>query len=428
MGHGVSACATCDGAFFPDKEVTRRRWRGHGDGRGQLPHALRVQSDHRAPARRISGPRSIMLERAQKNPEDRLGAQQGQSSRDPARARTARSTDVACSKTRSSGERDGSADATASSSRSGTRRTRRCLSDQGREGRQRLHQACTNGNVHVRRGRLRLRRRDGPRVSPSCDRSRAPAAWRRSTPNAGSRQQEGSIGMTEGRIDGPARRRHGCRHGDRSSDRAAPRGATGREPLAPRSRTQIGWPQTAKQANGAQVARSSARATCATAAAVGAWRWPRPPRRCKDPCTALVANSGIGGPNEAGERATVSTTSSSTNLTGTYSTCIRAAEAAPCRRARMRGTWSPSRRSSLGSACPAYTGYCASKAGILGLVRALACRASAESAMCRSTRSARAGSTRPWHTKDWKGWRRAMGVSKDEAHRYRDASKFRSGG
>ncbi len=87
------------------------------------------------------------------------------------------------------------------------------------------------------------------------------------------------------------------------------------------------------------------------------------------PVYALVANSGIGGPNDpgAGDRFDDLV---QTNLVGTYS-CVRAAQA--------RLAPGPERRdfvviSSILAriAVPGYTGYSASKAGLLGLVRSLA--------------------------------------------------------
>jgi NAD(P)-dependent dehydrogenase (short-subunit alcohol dehydrogenase family) len=87
------------------------------------------------------------------------------------------------------------------------------------------------------------------------------------------------------------------------------------------------------------------------------------------PIHALVANSGIGGPNEAGAGDRFDDLVA-TNLVGTYR-CIRAAE-----RSLAPG---PDRRDVVviasilaRIAVPGYTGYSASKAGLLGLVRSLA--------------------------------------------------------
>lgn len=82
---------------------------------------------------------------------------------------------------------------------------------------------------------------------------------------------------------------------------------------------------------------------------------------------ALVANSGIGGPNAAGEGDRFEDLVA-TNLTGTY-WCARAAE----RHLVDEGGHIVALSSILGRiGVPGYTGYCASKAGLLGLVRSLA--------------------------------------------------------
>jgi len=86
------------------------------------------------------------------------------------------------------------------------------------------------------------------------------------------------------------------------------------------------------------------------------------------PFTGLVANSGIGGPNSPGpEDRFVELVQ--TNLNGTYF-CLRAAQA------HMAPGPTPRHMVAIASilgrfGVAGYTGYCASKTGILGLVRAL---------------------------------------------------------
>ncbi|MGH2996722.1 MAG: SDR family NAD(P)-dependent oxidoreductase [Gaiellaceae bacterium] len=84
------------------------------------------------------------------------------------------------------------------------------------------------------------------------------------------------------------------------------------------------------------------------------------------PIFALVANSGIGGPNEPGGGDRFDDIVA-TNLTGTYS-CVRAVERNLAGEAHIVVISSILGR--LGAS--GYTGYCASKTGLLGLVRALA--------------------------------------------------------
>jgi NAD(P)-dependent dehydrogenase (short-subunit alcohol dehydrogenase family) len=87
------------------------------------------------------------------------------------------------------------------------------------------------------------------------------------------------------------------------------------------------------------------------------------------PLHALVANSGIGGPNEPGGGDRFHDLVA-TNLVGTY-LCARAAQRhlapAPARRDVVVVSSILARIGVSG-----YTGYCASKAGLLGLVRSLA--------------------------------------------------------
>jgi len=85
-----------------------------------------------------------------------------------------------------------------------------------------------------------------------------------------------------------------------------------------------------------------------------------------EPLDALVANAGIGGPNEpgAGDRFDDIVR---TNLYGTY-WCTRAAEPLLADGGRIVVVSSILARIGVSG----YTGYCASKAGLLGLVRSLA--------------------------------------------------------
>lgn len=126
---------------------------------------------------------------------------------------------------------------------------------------------------------------------------------------------------------------------------------------------------------------------------------------------AFVANSGIGGANEDGPTDRFDDLVQ-TNLMGTYY-CCRAA-------IRHFGTGPSSRHivaisSILGRfGVPGYTGYCASKTGILGLVRALAQEVAADgiqvNAICPGwvdTAMAREGID---------GMAAGMSISHDEAH------------
>ncbi len=84
------------------------------------------------------------------------------------------------------------------------------------------------------------------------------------------------------------------------------------------------------------------------------------------PIDALVANSGLGGPNEAGAGDRFDDLVA-TNLSGTYH-CVRAAEAQLSDGGSVVVIASILARIGV----PGYTGYCASKAGLLGLTRAFA--------------------------------------------------------
>ncbi len=129
---------------------------------------------------------------------------------------------------------------------------------------------------------------------------------------------------------------------------------------------------------------------------------------------ACVANAGIGGPNSpadpSGDRFADLV---ATNLSGTYDT-FRAAQrhlAAGPQPRHLLAVASILARIGVGG----YTGYCASKAGILGLVRALAVELAPQNvqvnALCPgwvNTSMARQG---------LEGMAQGMGVSLEEAHR-----------
>lgn len=131
------------------------------------------------------------------------------------------------------------------------------------------------------------------------------------------------------------------------------------------------------------------------------------------PLYALVANSGIGGSNESGSDDRFDDLVA-TNLTGTYS-CLRAAE----RHLSGSNGGADTRHLVVISSIlarigvPGYTGYCASKAALLGLVRALAAELAPDqvqvNAICPGwvdTEMAHEG---------LRGMADAMGVTKDEA-------------
>ena len=134
-------------------------------------------------------------------------------------------------------------------------------------------------------------------------------------------------------------------------------------------------------------------------------------REAHGPLVSLVANSGIGGPNEPGKSDRFFELVE-TNLAGTYR-CLRAAQrilAGPGRARHFVVTSSILARIGV----PGYTGYCASKAGLLGLVRALAAELAPEdiqvNAVCPGwvdTSMARDG---------LEGMASAMGVTVERAH------------
>jgi NAD(P)-dependent dehydrogenase (short-subunit alcohol dehydrogenase family) len=129
------------------------------------------------------------------------------------------------------------------------------------------------------------------------------------------------------------------------------------------------------------------------------------------PIDAFVANSGSGGPNEPGDGDRFFELVQ-TNLVGTYQ-CVRAAQ-----RHLVPG---PERRdivviSSILARIPVagYTGYSASKAGLLGLVRSLAAELAPDNVQVNAICPG-------WVDTDmaWEGiglMAEAMGITRDEAH------------
>jgi 3-oxoacyl-[acyl-carrier protein] reductase len=132
----------------------------------------------------------------------------------------------------------------------------------------------------------------------------------------------------------------------------------------------------------------------------------------RGPIHALVANSGLGGPNEdgVGDRFDELV---ATNLNGTYY-CVRAAvrELAP----------GPERRDVVviasilaRIAVGGYTGYSASKAGLLGLVRSFAAELAAENVQVNAICPGWVDTEMAWEGID--GLAEAMGATRDEAYR-----------
>jgi NAD(P)-dependent dehydrogenase (short-subunit alcohol dehydrogenase family) len=129
------------------------------------------------------------------------------------------------------------------------------------------------------------------------------------------------------------------------------------------------------------------------------------------PIHGIVANSGIGGPNEPGEGDRFADLVE-TNIVGTYR-CIRAAQ-----RAFAAG---PDRRDVVVIASilarigvPGYTGYCASKAGLLGLVRSFAAELAGENVQVNAICPGWVDTDMAWHGIDLLA--DALGSTREEAH------------
>jgi NAD(P)-dependent dehydrogenase (short-subunit alcohol dehydrogenase family) len=129
------------------------------------------------------------------------------------------------------------------------------------------------------------------------------------------------------------------------------------------------------------------------------------------PIHALVANSGIGGPNEPGDGDRFLDLVQ-TNLVGTYH-CVRAAqrhlEPGPGRRDVVVIASILARIGVAG-----YTGYCASKAGLLGLVRSFAAELAAENVQVNAICPGWVDTDMAWQGIDLMA--EGMGVARDDAY------------
>jgi NAD(P)-dependent dehydrogenase (short-subunit alcohol dehydrogenase family) len=124
------------------------------------------------------------------------------------------------------------------------------------------------------------------------------------------------------------------------------------------------------------------------------------------PLDALVANAGIGGPNEPGPADRFEDLVA-TNLIGTY-WCARAAQ----RRGARHLVVIASILARIG--VPGYTGYCASKAGLLGLVRAFAAELGPEGVQVNAICPGWVNTDMAWEGID--GFAAAIGGTRDEAY------------
>lgn len=130
------------------------------------------------------------------------------------------------------------------------------------------------------------------------------------------------------------------------------------------------------------------------------------------PIHALVANSGIGGPNEDGAEDRFDDLVQ-TNLGGTYY-CVRATlrHLAPGPETRHVVVMA----SILARiAVPGYTGYSASKAGLLGLVRSLAAELAGENVQANAICPGWVDTEMAWRGLD--GLAQALGASREAAYR-----------
>ena len=128
------------------------------------------------------------------------------------------------------------------------------------------------------------------------------------------------------------------------------------------------------------------------------------------PVHALVANSGIGGPNETGEGDRFYDLVQ-TNLIGTYD-CVRAAQRVLAADGRRDVVVISSILARI--PVPVYTGYSASKAGLLGLVRSLAAELAPQDVQVNAICPGWVNTDMAWEGIGLLG--EALGISRDEAY------------
>ena len=128
------------------------------------------------------------------------------------------------------------------------------------------------------------------------------------------------------------------------------------------------------------------------------------------PLRGIIANSGIGGPNHPGPEDRFDDLIQ-TNLIGTYS-CLRAAQ----RHLHAEGpTYMVVIASILGRfGVPGYTGYCASKTALLGLVRALALELAPQEVQVNAICPGWVDTQMAWEGIE--GMAKGMQISVEEAH------------
>jgi len=128
------------------------------------------------------------------------------------------------------------------------------------------------------------------------------------------------------------------------------------------------------------------------------------------PVHALVANSGIGGPNEAGDGDRFFDLVE-TNLVGTYR-CVRALQQVLATDGRRDVVVIASILARI--AVPGYTGYSASKAGLLGLVRSLAAELAPDEVQVNAICPGWVATDMAWEGIDLLA--EALGTTRDEAY------------